>query len=523
LRQQRKALNDEIAGINKQIEAIEKLIKNNPNTGPILEEKAKLIEEQGNAILKTIADIWDQMTQNINAAKETLINIQNDIYELTFTAGSPDIKLGMAAAKAETARIAYRDYKGDDIVKLREFADEYHKAIMDEYQARLDFINAPKIALEKERDLAQKAHDEKIAALEKELGATKELADAVKSIQEYVKGLRLSSNSTLSPKKLLDEARKQYTETLVKAQGGDVEAMRQITGASDAYLDAARKYFGSGGKYGQIFDGIVAAMDQLGGTPTGDADTIQEKIDQLNKGHEVYLKSIEEKIAALKIEDAVKALQLGTAAKLEALAKDLGPRIQKAEDQAKKDMKTLIDEVIAQKVLNANQLKALQDIAKGIGIEGYQTPTPTPTNPALPAPTDDWVQDIFNRWNEGQTGYKPPPSAFGMSSTMSVASLQSASPMPTYVNDQTSQPVTVETMPRYVNDLAKVWTLQDKQNQAAQTKTHDETIAALHELRTELRALVTTQSGANPQLIERLENIERRLAYMERDAKLKPA
>jgi uncharacterized coiled-coil DUF342 family protein len=78
-------------------------------------------------------------------------------------------------------------------------------------------------------------------------------------------------------------------------------------------------------------------------------------------------------------------------------------------------------------------------------------------------------------------------------------------------------------MPRYVNDLAKVWTLQDKQNQAAQSKTHDETIAALHELRTELRALVTTQSGANPQLIERLENIERRLAYMERDQKLKPA
>jgi hypothetical protein len=109
-----------------------------------------------------------------------------------------------------------------------------------------------------------------------------------------------------------------------------------------------------------------------------------------------------------------------------------------------------------------------------------------------------------------------------MSSTAGAMSIQSASPMPTYINDP-AKPITVEVMPRYVNDLAKVWTLQDKQNQAAQSKTHDETIAALHELRTELRALVTTQSGANPQLIERLENIERRLAYMERDQKLKPA
>lgn len=523
LRQQRKELDTEIKAAYKQIAAIEELIKKNPNTENILKEKAALIEEQGNAILKTIADIWDQMTANINAAKETLIAIQNDIYELTFTAGSPDIKLGMATAKAETARQVYFDYDGTDIVKLREFADEYHKAIMDEYNAKMDMIMAPKIALEKERDLAQKAHDEKIAALEKELGATKELADAVKSIQEYVKGLRLSSNSTLSPKKLLDEARRQYTETLVKAQGGDVEAMRQITGASDAYLDAARRYFGSGGKYGQIFDGVVAAMDQLGGTPTGDADSIQARIDALNKDHEVYLKSIEQKIAALKIEDKIKELQLATAAKLQALADNLGPRIQAAADKAKEDMQTLIDEVIAQKVLNADQLQALRDIAKGIGIEGYQGATPS--DPAIPKPTDDWVQDIFKKWNEGQTGYKPPPSAFGMSSTMSVSSLQSASPMPTYINDQESQgkPITMEVMPRYINDMAKVWTLQDKQNQAAQSKDHDETIAALHELRTELRALVTTQSGANPQLIERLENIERRLAYMERDAKLKPA
>jgi uncharacterized coiled-coil DUF342 family protein len=76
----------------------------------------------------------------------------------------------------------------------------------------------------------------------------------------------------------------------------------------------------------------------------------------------------------------------------------------------------------------------------------------------------------------------------------------------------------MEIMPRVINDLPN-----RKPEPAKLSKEHDETIAALHDLRTELQALVTTQSGANPQLIERLENIERRLAYMERDAKLKPA
>jgi hypothetical protein len=514
----------------------------------------------------------------------------------------------MAAAKRTTAEAAYNTYTGDDIVKLREYADEYHKAIMDEYNAKLDMINAPKIALEKERDLAQKAHDEKIAALEKELGATKELADAVKNIQEYVKNLRLSSNSTLSPKKLLDEARKQYTETLVKAQGGDVEAMRQITGASDAYLDAARKYFGSGGKYGAIFDGVVAAMDQLGGTPTGDADSIQARIDALNKDHEIYLKSIEQKIAALKIEDKIKELQLATAAKLQALADNLGPRIEAAADKAKEDMQTLIGEVVAQNVLNQRQLDALRAIAKGIGIdlpENAQpapsptapgtTPAPggsgTPSKPEKPAkpvhpehdPSKYTGPGMFKTWYQywkaqqviwkeewkdtltwgkykdshaaelNRQGIKPvvmPSFATGGLASAGFAIVGEQGPelvrfgqaaqvysaeqtakviktmmmevMPRYINDSPRQaaPIKVEVMPRYVNDQPKTWSLQDK---AAQSKDHDETIAALHELRTELRALVTTQSGANPQLIERLENIERRLAYMERDQKLKPA
>jgi tape measure domain-containing protein len=504
LRMQRKALNEEIKGYDDQIKAINKALEKNPNNKNLLAERAKLLEEQGDALIKTLADIWDSMTQAINAAKETLKSIQDSIFELAGGAGGESIKYGMANARRITAESAYNAYSGNDIERLNTLADAYYKGIMDEYNAKMELIEAPRKTLEKERELAQKAHDEKIQALEKELGVARDLMDAVKGIQEYAKSLRLSSGSSLSPKRLLDEARKQYEDTLRKAQGGDVQAMRDITGASDAYLDAARKYFGSGGKYGQIFDGIVSVMDQLGMMQTGDADSIQSRIDALNKDHEVYLRSIDDQIAALNIDQQIKDLQAATVAKLQALATDLGPRITAAEAKAAEDMKTLIEETLKANDFNDRQLKAIEEIADSIGVDvSGSMPVPTP---ALPSPTDSWVQDIFDAWTQGQTGYQNPIPAF--------ANGGMASPGMALVGERGPELV------RF-NGPGQVMTAE--QTKKLLSGDNGETVAVLRELKTELKALVTTQSGANPQLIERLDNIERRLAYMERDQKLKPA
>lgn len=501
LRQQRKNLSDEIANYQKQIDKINELIRKNPNTPNLLEERAKLMEEQGDAVLKVLADIWDNMTQAINNAKETLKSIQDSIFELVGGAGSEDIKLGMATARRVTAERDYQGYSGNDIVQLQKFADAYYKSIMDEYQAKLDMIEAPKKALEKERELRQKAHDEQIAALEKELGVTRELFDAVKGIQDYVKNLRLSSGSTLSPKAILDQAQKQYEETLIKAQSGDVQAMRDITGASDAYLDAAKRYFGSGGKYGAIFDGITTALDKLGLTDVGDAQSIQDKIDQLNKDHEVYLKSIDDQIAALKIDEQIRALQDATAAKLQMLADDLGPRITKAEEQAQKDMQTLIDETIKTNDFNQRQLDALNEMLAGWGMAAVANPNPP--EPALPSPTDDWVQRMFNAWNQGQTGYKTPTPAFANGGTASGLAL---------VGEKGPELVNFERP-------AQVMTADETRNAL---NGNPKTFQALEDIKREIRALVTTQSGANPSIINELQALNRRMDNIERQQRVKP-
>ena len=91
-------------------------------------------------------------------------------------------------------------------------------------------------------------------------------------------------------------------------------------------------------------------------------------------------------------------------------------------------------------------------------------------------------------------------------------------PMPRLIDDLPKQgkPINLERMPRVINDLPR-------RDPGVARLSNDEVITELRALRTELRALVTTQSRANPAVIEQLANIERRLGYMERDAKLKPA
>ena len=543
LRKQRKDLTDEIAGYQKQIDKLNALIRKDPKSAALIDERAKLLEEQGDAIIKTLADIWDQMTQAINAAKQTLISINDSIFEFTASSSAPDIKLGMMTARAETAGKAYFNYGGNDINELNKFADAYYKAIMDEYQAKLDFIEAPKKALEKERELAEKAHQEKIDALQKELDKVRELADAVAAIKKFALDMKLGPQSTLNPRAQLLEAQKQYEDLLKRSQGGDVKAMQELTGGADKYLEVAQKYFGGSKRYGEIFERVRLAMEEIGAIDVPDAVSIQDKIDQLNKDHEVYLKGIEDKIAALKIDEATKALQKETAEKLQKLADNFGPRITEAEDKAREDMKALTLEVTKGNTLSQAQLDALNAMLKNIGIDPVTTPTTpvAPSEPSLPAPTDDWVKNIFDRWVKDQTGYKAPLPAFASGgfaqpgwalvgeegpelvkfgaqaqvydaerTARMLREIASFQPVP----KQAGRPINMEVMPRVIDDI------RPKNNEPAKFYS-DDVVAELRAVQREVKALVTTQSGANPQIIDKLANLDRRMESIERQQRIR--
>ncbi|MDR3382314.1 tape measure protein [Cupriavidus basilensis] len=85
--------------------------------------------------------------------------------------------------------------------------------------------------------------------------ATKAFSDQVKAFQD---GLKLGNLSTLTPEQQYAEAKRRYEETSSKALGGDADARSQWTQIAQAFLEASRAYYASGGKYAADFDLVNA-------------------------------------------------------------------------------------------------------------------------------------------------------------------------------------------------------------------------------------------------------------------------
>lgn len=525
---------DDIADIDKKLEK-------NPGSQQLIDKRKELVEAQGDAIIKTISDIWDQMTQAIQSAKQTLMSIQDSLFELTFASGSYDTKVGMAGAKRISAESAYGAYTGNDINKLNQLASDYYNAIMEEYNTKLEAINFQKDALEKERDARQKAHDEEISALEKQLGTAKDLNDALESIQKFSLGLKLGSQSTLSPERQLAEARKQYEDILARAQSGDTKAISGLGDSASSYLEIAQKYFGSSAAYADIFNGVENALTGLGAMQPEDVTSIQDEIDRLNKEHEVYLKSIDDQIAALHIEDQIKELQTETAARLQSLQDDLGPRITEAEKQAAKDMQTLIDEVMATNVFNERQLTALEEIAKMMGVNlpeytggggdsggGSTTPAPTGDFKEYDGPLayKNWNQFWKSQKNIWKKKFKK-EMTWAEYKAQEYDMLKAQGMHPTLPNFArggyagAGLALVGEQGPEIVNFESPARVLTAEQTRHALSGS-PESIRALEEIKAEIAALVRTQAGANPAIIAELRELRGKMHQMERTTRLKP-
>lgn len=99
-------------------------------------------------------------------------------------------------------------------------------------------------------------------------GAISELERLRANLLEYVASLQVGNLSPLSTMAKLAEAKKQYEEQLALAQGGDLNALANISQYSNAYLTLAQQAFGSTSQYGAIFDLIIQQLTALGTPPS---------------------------------------------------------------------------------------------------------------------------------------------------------------------------------------------------------------------------------------------------------------
>lgn len=91
-----------------------------------------------------------------------------------------------------------------------------------------------------------------------------ELERIKESLRQYLKDIALRDDiSPLSPSAKLAAAQKDYLDLLGRAQGGDIDALRDLQGAADAYLKVARDMFASTSDYNRIWQSVVSALTAL--------------------------------------------------------------------------------------------------------------------------------------------------------------------------------------------------------------------------------------------------------------------
>jgi tape measure domain-containing protein len=460
----------------------------------------------------------------INAATEAAINAESDRLEAAIKAQG---KLDQAEQKALNQRF-----------------DAEQKRLNKQFDAEQKALNKQ---FDQEQKALQKAHDVQMKALTDELDAANTLRDAIRNIQDYVRGMALGGNSPLSPEQRLAEAQRQYQDLLLKAQGGDAEAMGKLTGASDAYLEAAKQYYGSGTQYSSIFDGIKNAMTAIGGMSAPDPDSIQSRIDELRESQASQLEALRdlqsdqmdllreqqsEQMDVLRDiqaeqmdllreqqQDRLDALRTASQAVQDDIRKTAQAQIEAAQKATQQSIADLSDPnknlaMRAAREAAERDLQELQRLAELTRIEAQKQADEAKLK------AEDMAREALRVANE-QLG------ALQAGLTVSrdtVAALNAIlinaklNPIPGYANGGLAGPglaMVGERGPELVrfNRPGQVINANDTRSMLADDQ---KIVAAIAELKAEMRAVVVTQSNANPQIIAELSEMKTKLAKLER-------
>lgn len=108
--------------------------------------------------------------------------------------------------------------------------------------------------------------NESIEAREKEIDTLSQTSDRLKNFTAQIKtfrdSMKLDDNlSTLNGRERVDEARRQFDDLVIKARGGDEEAMGKLTGVAQEYLTEAKDFFQTSTDYVDIFNYVSRTLD----------------------------------------------------------------------------------------------------------------------------------------------------------------------------------------------------------------------------------------------------------------------
>ena len=512
-------------------------------SGAVRDYKAGLTNQSVRNVdleMKLLGDLQTAIMDRYNAEQALL----QEQVQAQADALNERLQIEIEAINAATrARVDAINKELEAQIKAQQKADE--AVIKAQQKANDRVVKEQQKVYDKEIKALQKKHDLELAGLQKELDAANKLKDAIKNVAEYAKSMLLGPQSTISPEARLAEARRQYQDTLARANSGDAEAMSQLTNASDAYLEAAKQYYGSSTQYQNIFDGVRQAMEQIGGMSAPDPNSIQSRIDALREQQAEQLDALreiqQEQLDLLRENqqdqiDAIRESQQGSIdamresvqQQIEAIQKAAQSQIDAAQKSTQQAIADLSDpnKNAAMRALRDATVAELQEVARLSEL----------TRQEAARQAEEAKRQAQEQAQEAIRMAQDQLRLLDENARLSAAQLSALNamlrnmgltpePTPAYARGgyaQAGMALVGEQGPELVRfeRPAQVMTADDTRN--ALTIGNSEKVAkAIAELKDEMRASVTVQSNAYPLLIEEIRQLRQRVEDMERQQRIK--
>lgn len=452
---------DLISGnVTKAWEAVNEYIaKAGDGLNSNIEDELKLIGDLKSAIMANynsqLSIIKDQAKQQADAIK-----------------AASQVRIDSIKAEAQASADSVKKAADEQIASLKAASDSQISAIKDNLDVELEG--------------RKKQHEAALSALQGELDAANKLKSAVDQVKAYAGGLSLGSSSPLSPTGMFNASQRQYQDLLRRAQGGDAEAISQLSGAADQYLQQARKYYGSGTQYANIFDGVKQAMETIGAMDVTDPNSIQSRIDLLREQQAAELKALQD--AA---QSQIDQIDSSTKNQIDSINQASSAQIQSIKDESQNQITALQNET-------QSQIDALTDPEKNLAIKALKEST---------------IIELKNVYKLAEDAQKK--ADLQNDKINNLAQLQ---------YDETKNHTTI------LQDIANILGIKSEipitnpSNDVASpyptNQINQPDSPAVSEIANETRASVNVQKEGFSQMIQQLTSIDARLSTMERNQRL---
>lgn len=217
-----------------------------------------LLMQQAQAALDSLNASWGELTSSLAGVRSSITAAILDIRRQ----GSGWNEVGYQKGNISDLR---SKLGAGSVLDQINTVSALQQAIVDRYNAELA-ANA---------ELASAAQ----ARYEADVAAHNALRDAAKQLLAAADSLLLSDLNPALMGDQFTEAQKQFNQLLNKARSGDADAMQQLSGVGNSYLELARDYYASGSsEYAAIFNQVQQAYRSFGGLANSAEATVPRAV-----------------------------------------------------------------------------------------------------------------------------------------------------------------------------------------------------------------------------------------------------